>query len=79
MDEYRHKQYMEKVERIIMNSVQSEIVELDNRLRFEDGRLYITRTPYKDGIQSEFSKKIDVTEDVLDMFLEILECRKSNL
>lgn len=70
---------MEKVERIIMNSVQGEIIELDNRLRFEDGRLYITRTPYKDGIQSEFSKKIDVTEDVLDMFLEILESRKSKL
>lgn len=70
---------MEKVERINMDSVQSEFIELDNRLRFEDGRLYITRTPYKDGIQSEFSKKIDVTEDVLNMFLEILESRKSKL
>ena len=70
---------MEKVEVINMDSVQSEIFELDNRLRFEDGRLYIIRTPYKDGIQSDFSKKIDVTEDVLNMFLEILESRKSKL
>ena len=70
---------MEKVELINLNSVQGETIELDKRLRFEDGRLYITSTPYKNGIQSNFSKKIDVTEDVLDMFLEILENRKSKL
>ena len=70
---------MEKTEGINVNLVQGEIVEIDSRLRFEDGRLYITRTPYKDGIQYEFSKKIDVTKDVLDMFLEILESRKSKL
>ena len=70
---------MEKVEIINVDSVQCETVVLDNRLRFEDGRLYITSTPYKNGIQSDFSKKIDVTEDVLNMFLEILEHRKSKL
>ena len=70
---------MEKVERINVDSVQGETIELDNRLRFEDGRLYITSTPYKNGIQSEFSEKIDVTEDVLDMFLEILKYKKSKL
>ena len=70
---------MEKVKIINVDSVQCETVVLDNRLRFEDGRLYITSTPYKNGIQSDFSKKIDVTEDVLDMFLEILEHKKSKL
>ena len=70
---------MEKVERINLNSVQGQTIILDNRLRFEDGRLYITSTPYKNGIQSDFSEKIDVTEDVLDMFLEILEYKKSKL
>ena len=70
---------MEKVERINVDSVQGETIELDNRLRFEDGRLYITSTPYKNGIQSDFSEKIDVTEDVLDMFLEILKYKKSKL
>lgn len=70
---------MEKVERINVDSVQGETIELDNRLRFEDGRLYITSTPYKNSIQSDFSEKIDVTEDVLDMFLEILKYKKSKL
>jgi hypothetical protein len=70
---------MEKVEGIKVGSVQCETIELDNRLRFEDGRLYITSTPYKNGIQSDFSEKIDVTDDVLDMFLEILEYKKSKL
>ena len=70
---------MEKVERIKVNSVQGKIIELDTRLRFEDGRLYITSTPYKNGTQSGFSEKIDVTEDVLNMFLEILEYKKSKL
>ena len=70
---------MEKVKGINVCSVQGETIELDNRLRFENGRLYITSTPYKNGIQSDFSKRIDVTEDVLDMFLEILEYKKSKL
>lgn len=49
---------------------------LDNRLYFEDGRLLIKRIPYKNGKQSDFPEKVDVTEDVLDVFLKILDKRK---
>lgn len=48
----------------------------DNRLYFEDGRLFIKRIPYKNEKQSDFSEKVDVTEDVLNVFLKILDKHK---
>ena len=43
---------------------ESKIVVKDNHLLFEDGRFYVTETQYKDGRQTDFPKKIDVTDDV---------------
>ena len=49
---------------------------VDNRLRFENGRLYVTRIPYENGTQAGFPEMVDVTEEVLDTFLGILERRR---
>jgi hypothetical protein len=54
------------------NKIESKTVTLsegndyivDNRIRFKDGKLYITETPYKGGEQSNFPEEIDVTEEV---------------
>lgn len=55
-------------------SMGTDIV-VDNRLRFENGRLYVTRVPYNNGQQTDFPELVDVTEDVLDMFDKILTKR----
>ena len=39
----------------------SETVQIDNRMRFDDGRIYITRTPFERGMQSGFPERVDVT------------------
>ena len=48
-----------------MAVVKSKIVRKDNHLLFEDGRFYVTETPYKDGRPTDWPKKIDVTDDVI--------------
>jgi hypothetical protein len=45
---------------------------VDNRIRFVNGRLYVTRTPYENGQQVDFPEEVDVTEELLDTFLSIL-------
>lgn len=57
---------MEKNKIEIITATLSEGNEciVDNRIRFEDGRFYITQTPYKNCEQSDFPEKIDVTEEV---------------
>ena len=59
--------------------IETEVVSclVDTRLCFENDRLYITKIPCEDGIQVDFSEKIDVTEEVLDAFLRIM-CKRSN-
>ena len=63
---------MANIEFVNIAEDNSTIYEMDYRLRFEDGRLYITQTPYKGEKQCDFPEKIDVTEDVLDMFLRLM-------
>ena len=48
---------------------------VDSRLCFENGRLFVHRIPYENG-KPDFSEEIDVTEDVLDALLKILNKRK---
>ena len=57
---------------------EGNMYETDNRLRFQDGRLYITQTPFKDGKQIDFPEIVDVTEDVLNTFIEIIKERDRN-
>lgn len=51
----------------------SRTVEIDNRLRFENGRIYITSTPYEGGRQSDFPEKLDVTEQVAKAIAEYIK------
>lgn len=58
-----------KVERVSMGRV----YRTDNRLLFEDGRLYVTRTPMEHGIQSGFPEKTDVTMEVARLLRRYME------
>lgn len=49
--------------------------EIDNRVRFQNGRLFILETPIKNGKQSDFPKMIDITEKLLDTFLDIIKMK----
>ena len=51
----------------------SKTVEIDNRLRFENGRIYISSTPYDGGRQSDFPEKLDVTEQVAKAIAEYIK------
>ena len=53
----------------------SAIYIVDSRLCFENGRLFVTQTPYNGAVQSDFPEKIDVTDDVLDALLKVLNKR----
>ena len=51
----------------------SRTVEIDNRLRFENGRIYISSIPYEGGRQSGFPEKMDVTEQVAKAIAEYIK------
>lgn len=51
----------------------SRTVEIDNRLRFENGRIYISSIPYEGGRQSDFPEKLDVTEQVAKAIAEYIK------
>ena len=50
---------------------------VDTRLYFENGRLYVSRIPYKGSKQVDFSEKIDVTDEVLEMLLKAYDKKVS--
>ena len=49
------------------------VYRTDNRLLFEDGRLYVTRTPMENGVQSGFPEKTDVTMEVARLLKKYME------
>ena len=51
----------------------SRTVEIDNRLRFENGRIYISSIPYEGGRQSDFPEKVDVTEQMAKAIAEYIK------
>lgn len=51
----------------------SRTVEIDNRLRFENGRIYISSIPYEGGRQSDFPEKLDMTEQVAKAIAEYIK------
>jgi len=50
--------------------IDGEEFVVDNRLQFKDGRLYISKTPYKEGDQSDFPELIDVTDEVMEALVK---------
>ena len=62
---------MEKIE--LNNCTTGETVVVDNRLIFEDGRIYISEYPVKDGAQTDFTRYKDVTEQVAKAIAPYLE------
>ena len=53
--------------------IQTKTVAIDRRLWMEDGRFYISSTPYDGGRQSGFSEQIDVTAEVADIIRQQLQ------
>lgn len=53
-----------------LSKCECTIYDVDNRIRIENGRFYITRTPYENGKQSDFPELVDVTEEVVDAILK---------
>ena len=49
---------------------------VDTTLRFENERLFVTRKPCTGGVQTGVPEMIDVTDEILDSFLKILEKRR---
>ena len=62
----------QQTKRYRLAETKSEVVVTDNRLIFEDGRLYVSRTPYDGGRQSDFPEYIDVTEQVAQVIGQYL-------
>ena len=53
--------------------MQTKTVAIDRRLWMEDGRFYISSTPYDGGRQSGFPERIDVTAEVVDIIRQQLQ------
>lgn len=53
--------------------IQTKTVAIDRRLWMEDGRFYISSTPYDGGRQSGFPERIDVTDEVVDIIRQQLQ------
>ena len=53
--------------------IQTKTVAIDRRLWMEDGRFYISSTPYDGGRQSGFPERIDVTAEVVDIIRQQLQ------
>lgn len=49
----------------------TESYDFDNRILFEDGRLYITKTPCVDGKPTGLPELVDVTEEVADILRKV--------
>jgi len=53
--------------------IETKTVAIDRRLWMEDGRFYISSTPYDGGRQSGFPERIDVTAEVVDIIRQQLQ------
>jgi hypothetical protein len=53
--------------------IQTKTVAIDRRLWMEDGRFYISSTPYDGGRQSGFPERMDVTAEVVDIIRQQLQ------
>jgi hypothetical protein len=53
--------------------MQTKTVAIDRRLWMEDGRFYISSTPYDGGRQSGFPERMDVTAEVVDIIRQQLQ------
>lgn len=67
---------MAEIKTKTLSKCECTIYDVDNRIRIENGRFYTTRTPYENGKQSDFPELVDVTEDVVDAILKVLNKRK---
>lgn len=57
----------------MISGTASRIMELDNRLRFENRRIYICSTPFEGGRQVGFPEMVDVTEQVAQAIAEYIK------
>ncbi len=57
---------------------EGEMVQIDNRLRFDDGKLYIMETTVKNGVHCG-SKEVDVTSHVAAVINKYIEHKKSQV
>lgn len=53
--------------------IRTTTVAIDRRLWMEDGRFYISATPYDGGRQSGFPERMDVTAEVVDIIRQQLQ------
>jgi hypothetical protein len=53
--------------------IRTTTVAIDRRLWMEDGRFYISSTPYDGGRQSGFPERIDVTAEVVNIIRQQLQ------
>ena len=53
--------------------IQTKTVAIDRRMWMEDGRFYISSTPYDGGRQSGIPERIDVTDEVVDIIRQQLQ------
>lgn len=53
--------------------IQTKAVAIDRRLWMEDGRFYISATPYDGGRQSGLPERMDVTDEVVNIIRQQLQ------
>jgi hypothetical protein len=62
-----------KTTTITTAKIQTKTVAIDRRLWMEDGRFYISSTPYDGGRQSGLPERMDVTAEVVDIIRQQLQ------